>query len=75
MRYWNSMGAAVTFLGRVSGTWNYYECVGCANWKFYTTVRSGGSLTRFNYGAYTRRGFNYVPAGGSKADIIMYFFD
>jgi hypothetical protein len=73
--YWNVMGAAVTFLGRVSGAWNYYECIGCSTWRFYTTVRSGGSLTRANYGAYTRRGFNYVPAAGSKADIIMYFFD
>jgi hypothetical protein len=73
--YWNSMGAAVTFLGRVSGAWNYYECVGCSTWRFYSTIRTGGSLTRFNYGAYTRRGFNYVPAAGSKADVIMYFFD
>lgn len=72
--YWNSMGAGVTFLGRVTGAWNYYECVGCSVWRFFSTVRSGGSLTRVNYGGYTRRGFNYVPGAGAKADIIMYFF-
>ena len=73
--WWNSMAAAVTFLGRVTGTWYAYDCNGCSSWKYRYTVNSGGSYTRALYGGYYRRGFYYKPRySGSKADIIMYFF-
>lgn len=73
--YWTLMSAAVTFLGRVSGTWDYWECNRCSSWRYMKRIRSGGSWTRALYGGSYVRGFRYQPrTSGARADIIMYFF-
>ena len=73
--YFNYMGAAVTFLGRVTGTWDYWECNACSSWRYTKRIGSGGGWTRVFYGGSYTRGFQYRPlVYGSRADIIMYFF-
>ena len=65
---------AVLFVDDIRGAYNVYECYPCGGWRLRGTYRTGGAVTRYNFGGNVYRGFSLARGSGSQLDFVMYFF-